>query len=47
MSKDAEPLLFKTGFAGTLMPVTQASKDALAKIGTGQLVRIDVKKAAA
>lgn len=41
---DSEPLLFKTGFGGTLIPVTQASKDALAAIGTGQLVRIEVKR---
>lgn len=41
---DNEPLLFKTGFGGALLPVTQASKDALAKIGTGQLVRIEVKR---
>lgn len=45
MSKDAEPLLFKTGFGGTLLPVTAASKDALARHGTGQLVRIKVVKA--
>lgn len=43
---DSEPLLFKTGFGGTLLPVTQAAKDAMARLGTGQLVRIEVKKAA-
>lgn len=41
---DSEPLLFKTGFGGALMPVTAAAKDAVAKIGTGQLVRIEVKR---
>lgn len=42
---DQEPLLFKTGFGGTLLPATQASRDALARLGTGQLVKIEVKKA--
>jgi hypothetical protein len=42
---DAEPLLFKTGFGGTLLPVTGAAKEAVALIGTGQLVKIKVVKA--
>lgn len=41
---DAEPLLFKTGFGGSLLPVTSAAREAIATIGTGQLVRIEVKR---
>lgn len=40
---DNEPLLFRTAL-GTLRPLTQASEDALAKIGTGQTVRVEIKR---